>query len=326
MSVVIYDSTDSGAPVLTGQAGSFVNLCDTLLDGVGTAYGSKPKAGWTKVFSGANKGVYRTADGVGYYRVQHDGAQGAASTRELVVRGAEGATDVDTLVDAYPTVAQVADALCVWRVSGDTTATARPWIAMATPNFFQILVSWGAVGSSGDWYKMGKFFRRGSAYAHSYLVNTRNVANSTAASVAASTSANFMENSYNNKLWAMRDYSGAVKSVQAALLTRGAGGAGVTPGRSGPPMPDSNGEILREPSTILLNARGTTASSSPTIGGYLPNTWWPLHGSYGSAARLDVFGDLAYNAAAQFLLVSQPIGGVGLHLVWETTDTWDPYG
>lgn len=102
MSVTVYRSTDAGAPVLNGTSGNgLVNLFDICLVGSGTAYGSLPKKGWTKPYSGANKGVYLTVDGGCYLRVMHDGSN-AGGFREALVRAAEGATDVDTLVDFFP--------------------------------------------------------------------------------------------------------------------------------------------------------------------------------------------------------------------------------
>ncbi|MGE3907973.1 MAG: hypothetical protein AB7K36_01385, partial [Chloroflexota bacterium] len=54
----IYRSTDSGAPVLTGQAGSLLNLLDKcLVDG----YGSKAAAGWSRPYTGTNKTAYRNS-------------------------------------------------------------------------------------------------------------------------------------------------------------------------------------------------------------------------------------------------------------------------
>src|SRR5690606_39086993 len=90
MSVTVYRSTDAGAPVLNGTSGNgLVNLFDICLVGSGTAYGSLPKKGWTKPFSGTNKGVYLTVDGGCYLRVMHDGSN-TGGFREALVRAAEG--------------------------------------------------------------------------------------------------------------------------------------------------------------------------------------------------------------------------------------------
>ena len=56
----IFKSTDSGAPVLDGQAGSLVTLLDACLV---TGYGSKTALGWAKAFTASSRGVYRAPAG-----------------------------------------------------------------------------------------------------------------------------------------------------------------------------------------------------------------------------------------------------------------------
>lgn len=58
--VNIYYSTDTGAPALTGRAGSLYNLLKACLV---TGYGSKAAAGWTNPYSGNNQGVFTMASG-----------------------------------------------------------------------------------------------------------------------------------------------------------------------------------------------------------------------------------------------------------------------
>lgn len=134
----IYRSTDSSAPVLTGQAGSAITLLDAVLV---NGYGSKAAAGWSKAYSGTNKAAYRsaaTASARHYIRVDDAAALGPG-TREALVRGYMAMTDVDTGTDPFPTVAQAANGMSLGK-STTTDATARPWVIAADERTFIVLV------------------------------------------------------------------------------------------------------------------------------------------------------------------------------------------
>jgi hypothetical protein len=318
MTAAYYNSADAGAPVLTGQAGSLINLLDTLLVGSGTAYGSKPKMGWSKAHSGTNKAVYLTADGVANYRVQHDGAQGAASTREAVVRGAESATDVDTLVDAFPTTAQVAEASCVWRVSSTTDSTARPWQAMATPNFLMLTVA--IDGSTSDLYMMGRYSPDRIENAWCYLVSTRNAANTAASTVAASCAIGVVNGSMNTRLFAMRSPEGTIKSPMAMLLGHTVDFNNQL-GRAGPAAPLPNGTISMQKARLLVNRGTVTTSQGASVSGLIPHLWELLHGSLSGVSAGDTFSVPTDAAAATYMI--RRLGSFNdMLFVWETSDTW----
>jgi hypothetical protein len=130
MPVLVYKSTDAGAPVLTGLAGSLVTVLDAVLT---TGYGAKAAAGWAIAFTGANKRIYRPPTGQlrGFYRVQDDAPNPTfAGGREARVKGSEAATGVDVQTNLFPTAAQLANGLFV-RKSATADATAVPWIAIA---------------------------------------------------------------------------------------------------------------------------------------------------------------------------------------------------
>jgi hypothetical protein len=128
MAYTEYRSTDSGAPVLSGTAGSLIALLDAcLVDG----YGAKAAAGWTKNYSGTNKAVYRPSHGSRFYlRVLDDGSDGAQGARLARVRGYESMSDVDTGTGEFPTDAQVSGGLYLGK-SSTADSTARPWVVLA---------------------------------------------------------------------------------------------------------------------------------------------------------------------------------------------------
>lgn len=185
MSVTVYRSTDAGAPVLNGTSGNgLVNLFDICLVGSGTAYGSLPKKGWTKPYSGANKGVYLTVDGGCYLRVMHDGSN-AGGFREALVRAAEGATDVDTLVDFFPSLSDVAAGSETWRVTDSLDSTAKAWVLIASENWLTLHVMFGNSANVNDQYIFGKYSPIEAANDWSYVITSRNISNSNSQALAA---------------------------------------------------------------------------------------------------------------------------------------------
>jgi hypothetical protein len=317
MSVTHYSSTDSGAPVINGTVGSLVNFFDTVLVGSGTAYGSKPKQGWTKLHSGTNKAVYQTADGVAHYRVMHDGSQGAAGGREAVVRGAESATNVDTLVDAFPTTTQVADAACVWRLSSTADATARAWQALATPNLLMLTVDHG--GSGSEFYIMGRYSPDSADNAWPYLLNTRANANSVGLYAATNIGCTLLTDAFTGRLFAMRSPEGSIKSPMAAII-----GPSVSSnqfGRIGPACPLPSGIINLQKARVLVNRGIVTTNAGASMAGLVPQLWELLHGSLSGVSAGDTFSVPTDASPAQYLIRRLSTFNDPL-FVWETTDTW----
>lgn len=120
---MLYRWDDSQAPVLVGGAARSVT--DILKACLVTGYGTKAPAGWTVAFedTGLNAVVFRQGGGQQrVYRVVDPGG----TTR---VRGAENATGISTLVDPFPTVAQVGgDGLSLRR---PTSGSGHWWIVVA---------------------------------------------------------------------------------------------------------------------------------------------------------------------------------------------------
>jgi hypothetical protein len=325
MSVVEFRSTDAGAPVINGTAGNGVpNLFDICLVGSGTAYGSKPKLGWTKVFSGTDKGVYRTVDGNCYLRVQQDGG-GAGGYREALVRAAEGATNVDTLVDQFPSLSDVAAGSETWRTSDTLNTTARAWVLIASENWLVLNVMFGASANINDEYRFGKYHPLDSGNAWPYLITVRNSSNSgiqsQAASCAVPAATQF---SGATRLFAMRTPDGTVKAPRASFVTGSATSVGGgLPGIVGPAIPDGAGRIVLAAPQLWINGVAGTTASNQAPAGVMPNLWSPLHncGAAGSAPFGDTFGISTYDPDARFELMGGALSAAGKWVV-ETTDTW----
>lgn len=92
----------------------------------GTITAARAPAGWTKVYSGTNKGGYRANAIAGnrlYLRVSDAGAGSSAYARVL---GYESMSDVDTGTNGFPTETQFSGGLYVHKSNGTTGAT-HPW-------------------------------------------------------------------------------------------------------------------------------------------------------------------------------------------------------
>ena len=127
MTVRAYSSFDtgSGAPgVLANSAGTLITLLDKcLVDGW---TGTTP-AGWSKVYSGTNKAVYRAPLGNRFYlRVDDSNANYAAVTMY------ETMSDVDTGTGKAPTAAHVSAGTVYWLKSSHSSAI---WYLVADEKF-----------------------------------------------------------------------------------------------------------------------------------------------------------------------------------------------
>jgi hypothetical protein len=157
MAFTIYRSTDSSAPVLTGQTGTLVTVLDAVLV---NGYGAKPAAGWAKTFSGTSKAVYRPGAGNRFYlRVQDDGP-GVGSFREARITGYETVSDVDTGLSPFPTAAQGVGgiAMVIARKSSTLDATARAWMAVADDRTLYFFALTGDTANVYHAFAFGDFY------------------------------------------------------------------------------------------------------------------------------------------------------------------------
>jgi hypothetical protein len=139
MTVRIYQSTDTSAPVLTGQTGTLVTLLQKCLygDGSGVAYGTggtqKLAAGWSLPFTpSANKTVLRNSVAAGgsgcYLRILDDASITNAQWAGSFVY--QSMSDIDTGSDGAPTTTQDSVGARLFK-SNSANSTARPWIVIA---------------------------------------------------------------------------------------------------------------------------------------------------------------------------------------------------
>lgn len=133
MTVRVYRSTDAGAPVLSGTAGSLIAVLDAcLVNGYGTQVGS----GWSKPFSGTNLAVYAKPSGPQRFLRIDD----VTTTQYARAIGYEDMTGISTGTNPFPTGAQQIGGFFIKR-SNVATSAARPWVVVATQTMFYLWVN-----------------------------------------------------------------------------------------------------------------------------------------------------------------------------------------
>lgn len=142
----VYRSTDPGAPVLTGQAGSLIALLHAVLvTGYGSGANVKPGAGWTRPFSNSGVHVYRNSPVSGsgaYLRVRDDASVDMLNTPALAQALAYSSmSDIDTGVDRTPSVAMQAQGSLIAKATSAGTS-ARRWLVIATEIGFYLFTQW----------------------------------------------------------------------------------------------------------------------------------------------------------------------------------------
>ena len=308
MTVRVYYSTDSGAPVYSGSAGSLIALLQAcLVDG----YGAKDPAGWTKPFSGTNLAAFRPAAGNRHYlRVADTGAEFAR------VRGFEVMTAISTGTRPFPTDAQV-NGGCYTVKSDAASSDARGWVVVADDKRFW-LVSTSSVSTIADSTTagLGMFFgdiisaKAGDAF-HTLLI-------AGSSSSPYSLSNGGLASAINSSLdghYMARSYTQAGTSITLSKHSDAAKLNGTTTvGASGAAYPDPvTGGIGIAP--IFVHEGDISLTR-----GVLPGAWCPVHNLPASPG--DIFQGSGSHTGKEFLLVDVGAGGLRARMALEISDTW----
>lgn len=330
MPVTVYRSTDVGAPVLNGLAGSLVTVLDAVLvNGYNLADADvskrRPGAGWTKAFTATNKAVYRnlaTGTGVGdYFRVDDTGANTLALGQEARCRGYEAMTTVDVGTGLFPTAAQAANGIIV-RKSDATDNAARPWLVIADNRTFYLLVKSGDYGSHWSLTIFGETYSvRPTNPLYRTMVAgriTEQTATAPSATAAQETAHLFsaltvaVAGHYMARSWSQFPQS----AVAVGKHGNGAHSSSAMNGLIPYPNPVDDGLYL---SPITVHE---PISPHAVIRGRLRGMWHLLHPAGTQLADGDTVQGTGPNAAKTFLIVAPAADGVGI-LCFETSDTWE---
>lgn len=125
---------------------TFTFACPGVPDGsaTGTLTAKRAPAGWEKVFSGANKAVYRSGalDSTRLLLRVND-----ADARFVRVRGYENMSDVDTGTGLFPALSQLAETAMTWTKSAAADSTPRDWTLVADDRMFYLAPAFVAAGN-----------------------------------------------------------------------------------------------------------------------------------------------------------------------------------
>lgn len=302
----VYYNTDASAPSLNGLAGSLINVLDACLV---NGYGSKVASGWSKVFSGTNKAVYRAPQGNRHYLRVDDLALNAR------IRSFETMTDVDTGTGPMPTDTQLSGGTYLTK-SGTADSVARPWVLVADQKRFWFINATsqtllGSMTTDGNGFFYGDIisFKAGDLF-HTMLIASDN-SNSPrigtiSSSIATATTAHWLQRTHlqTGQSITAGKHTDAAKQQTAAFL--GAGGS---------PYPDPvTGGLLLSPVFAHENA-------AAVVRGRIPGVWSPLHSTVGAVG--DTFSGTGDLAGRQFLLINFGVGGATARGALEISDTWE---
>jgi len=132
---------DAVVTVLTATTFTYDVANSPATPATGTITAKRSPVGYTKVFTGTNKAVYRCNDlssNRHYLRILDDGG-GSGGAQEARVFAYETMTDVDTGTNVFPTAAQSTYGY-LWRKSNTTDTTPKTWIVISDGKFFYLVV------------------------------------------------------------------------------------------------------------------------------------------------------------------------------------------
>lgn len=321
---VFYKSTDTAAPTLTGQVGSLITLLDAILI---LGYGSQPALGWSKIYSGTNKAVYRPPAGNRFlYRVDDTGGVAGPTTKVATLFGYETMSDVDNGAGQFPPVATLANGFSIVK-SNSTDGTARPWVAIGDDKVFYLFVLTGVGRTSGDAvvatdryaFGFGDFIK---AFA-SDTYNSFTIGGTFDTTYPQSYMLVVDILTTNQYPWYFpRPLAGTVGAQAGAMHSGDAaatnGNAAYPPGRGLISYPPADGKLWL---TRALLHEGTTGIRRGT----LPGLWMPCHTT--PISDLDTFNGVIGLSGRNFVgvRVANRYGGTASYygmVFLETSDTW----
>ena len=314
---IVYQSSDTSAPALTGQVGSLIGVLDACLV---NGYGSKAAAGWTKAFSATNKASYRQAAGNSFYLDVDDNATGGGGAKEAGVRGYETMTAVGTGTNEWPTTSDVSANNETMRKSATADATARAWILIADDRTFYMWVLTGDTTGAYMGWGYGDFYSYISGDPGRTMIIARNAANS---------NLDTMDDAVGS--WGQSGQTQNVGKYMARASSGAAGSKGFEQwGFVYKQVGESNHAVISAPDGIsgyIFTSRRMIAIPGDTsngIRGYLRGLYYIVQGNGGGAPNPgDTYSGLTGTGLAgrNFLVIG--VGrGMGYYAVVETT-AWD---
>lgn len=315
---------DAVVTVLTATTFTYDVANSPATPATGTITAKRSPVGYTKVFTGANKAVYRCNDlssNRHYLRILDDGG-GTGGAQEARVFAYETVTDVDTGTNVFPTAAQSAYGY-LWRKSNTTDATPKTWIVISDGKFFYLMVQHANTtlsmtnsdsnfgGSFGDVIS----YKPGDVWATMLTGNTTQ--NSTSSHfngmMAAQTSITAVS-SFSSSLVLARNYTAVAGAQYVGLYGTGLSNAclGTTAAISYPHAID-NGFYM---APVVI-----TQGSPALLRGRLPGAYECMHGR--ALNNLDIIENVQGLSGRKFMCLYGSNSSTNGCLMIDITGPWD---
>lgn len=316
MAILSFNESSVGAPNsgrISGTAGDFYAMIKW----------AAPQNSWALEYDDPInfRCVLRPAVGNRFRMYVDDSAATSGSACLTIVRGCENAsgTTYATLVDPFPTVAQVADTSANWIKSSVVGTTARLFDLLIAETWIKFAVKWSGTNELWELHEFGDFAPALAGDSYNTLCTVRNNSatggngmwwNWIASSSTAATSQVFIA----------RSYDGTVKSVRGGIAGKylqtnlGLLGSGVSAALQGPTT-----GIDTELCSIIDNGSNTGTGSATTAlpkRGWWPNLLSPQHNGAGTLTERYTYAETPYMASGMAV-----IAGTRFAVV-QTSDDW----
>jgi hypothetical protein len=305
-------STDSGAPLLTGQADSLINLLKAILI---TGVGGAPSAPWSVPYEDAatHTAVFRAPSGLRHYLQVNENAPGAGGQKECRIRGYVTMSDQVTGTEPFPTVAQQANGLFV-RKSATADATQRQWRAVFDDKTLYLWIECGDASGTWNFYAFGEFISWKPSNAYQTLIIARYVENSALQTNTQQGGASMSPSTgVGSKIYIPRDYTQVGTAQEIGIVHDSSTTNSVAtfiPGSTGVAYPYTlDGGLLMMPYRLAL---GTL------VLGRARGLWVPGHNK--PLLHDDVFSSTEGSLTRDFVV--HHLLGTG-QMFCETSATWD---
>ena len=293
--VTYYKSTDAGAPVINGEAGSLIAALDACLV---TGYGDKAAAGWTKPLEGTNKAVFRNDAVAGsgrFFQCLNDGtALGGSTLHVCGIRGFASMTTVDDGVEPFPTVEARSMGQLIRTGSASGNATGVEWHIMADSRAVHLFIGggtgWTLAINRTNLCSGHAFF--GDLAHQPYPIDPY-------ATICAGANTNGTPTAFNNSTLGgnggaftalMRNYLGSVGAISTNLSPDSMRAESTFLGR----VSGGSREWSDHTGIELLSKLGCYDSNTPTPRGYIPGVlafWSRAHPTWDISEAVTIAGE-----------------------------------
>lgn len=317
MATLYFDNLSASAPALTLADGTLVAILDWAL----------VQNGWAIEFSSGFDRIYRAGSGKRLRLHVRDSAAASGHVISALVRGCEGASDATTLVDPFPTVAQVSNSNSNWQKgTAVSPSSVRPWRISITPTFFWLALGQYPIGGTDAW-DIGLFGEVPASNAEDAWATIIGVRDQPAGTSGESSSGFPLLGTpigsafhATSEFYFARDITGVTKSTRAGVGVSGTQFGALA--NSVAPRTGYGNQLNRE--QIAFHCNGTAGVGYGTMRilrrAWWPNAWNPLHLNNTGMTSDDFWTDAEYDAASFFRYIRNYFT---YSIIMETSDTWD---